>query len=280
MNLKAQGTIEYLVIVAIIIVISLIVVALVVNSAGSSALVSEKSSKLDNYSSADSFSLIESVSDINGNGLIVMENKTTDAVTLLSISSTSGTLSNSYSEMVVGLDKKTVSVSNLNDVCSCVGQSGGIIDCSLLVKYMTADGILKTDTIATKVSCLTIANPTNPAFVVGLGSGTLTDPWVINSCKELQDMNLHLDGNYVLGGDINCYTDTHLGGALYHGGAGFSPIGNCGGDACGSGAVDNNFKGNFNGNNHKIYSLYIFRPTLYGVGLYWPGFKLFCHRGY
>ena len=80
----------------------------------------------------------------------------------------------------------------------------------------------------------------------------------LTTCLELQDMNLHLDGNYYLMNDVNCYADTRLGGALYNGGAGFSPIG-----------YSPYFTGTFNGNNHYISSLYMRYPGSGGnVGLF------------
>jgi len=70
----------------------------------------------------------------------------------------------------------------------------------------------------------------------------------ITNCLQLQDMNLDLDGAYVLMNDVNCYDDTHeAGGALYNSGAGFLSIGNGG----------NNFQGNFDGNGHKIIGLFM-----------------------
>lgn len=36
------------------------------------------------------------------------------------------------------------------------------------------------------------------------GSGTLSNPYIITNCQELQSINLRLDANYALGNDINC----------------------------------------------------------------------------
>lgn len=84
------------------------------------------------------------------------------------------------------------------------------------------------------------------------GTGTLGDPWVITTCLELQDMNLKINGgNYALGKDIDCYTETHAGGALWNGGAGFFPIG----------TDTNNFIGTLDGRNFVISNLYINKNT-------------------
>jgi hypothetical protein len=88
--------------------------------------------------------------------------------------------------------------------------------------------------------------------------GTLEHPWIINDCLELQDMNQHLDGNYILGNDIDCYNVTREGGALYNGGLGFSPIG----------SYSYPFMGNLNGNEKIIEGILINRSSSYGVGLF------------
>jgi hypothetical protein len=63
-------------------------------------------------------------------------------------------------------------------------------------------------------------------------------------------MNQHLDGNYILGNNIDCSATSG-----WNGGLGFQPIGS-----------DPPFTGSFNGNNHKITGLYIDR--VYYVGLF------------
>jgi len=80
----------------------------------------------------------------------------------------------------------------------------------------------------------------------------------ISYCQDLLDTNLDLNGNYVLMNDINCYNDTHNGGALYNAGLGFTPIGSSG----------STFSGTFDGNNKLIAGLYINRPATNYIGLF------------
>jgi len=87
----------------------------------------------------------------------------------------------------------------------------------------------------------------------------------ISYCQELQNMNTHMSSNFVLVSDVNCYNDTHVGGALYNGGLGFDPIGYCSLVNCSTRVP---FTGNFDGNNYTIYGLYINRPSASGVGLF------------
>jgi len=81
----------------------------------------------------------------------------------------------------------------------------------------------------------------------------------ITNCLQLQDMNLDLDGAYVLMNDVNCYDDTQVsGGYLYNGGSGFLPVGD----------VTNKFTGTLDGNYHTINELYINRTSTEYIGLF------------
>ena len=83
----------------------------------------------------------------------------------------------------------------------------------------------------------------------------------ISTCQQLQRIGLDsdkpLNGNYVLINDIDC-----------SGVANFIPIGNCGGDySCGN-SGDKPFTGTFNGNKHKISSVYYRSSTRVEVGFF------------
>jgi hypothetical protein len=87
----------------------------------------------------------------------------------------------------------------------------------------------------------------------GAGSGAETDPYVITTVEQLQEMNDDVDAYYVLGIDIDA-----SGTQSWNGGAGFVPIGSAG----------DMFAGVFDGRLHVITGLYIDRPDDYGVGLF------------
>jgi hypothetical protein len=86
----------------------------------------------------------------------------------------------------------------------------------------------------------------------GGGVGTLSEPYEIYNCYQLQDMNNYLDSNFVLSQDINCYNTI-----TWNSDTGFSPIGNS----------TTRFSGSFNGNNKIISNLFINRTTD-NVGLF------------
>ncbi len=260
MNNKAQGTVEYLVIIAVVVVISLVVVGLVINvSSSPTQQIKDSSSKL-NTSTSGGISVIESVLDPQGDSLIKLGNNSSDAITLTRISV--GGVNNDFSEQLVGRDSKTFSLSNLSSGCTCAsGQKS--VSCEYVINY-TQNGIAKTDRLTKTIECVADSVPVAPSSVVGLGSGTSADPWIINSCIELQDMNKNLDGNYALGADINCL-DTRN----WNNGAGFNPVGTCGSsNECGNNNYIYSYRGNFDGKNYRILNLFINRPSVDDIGLF------------
>ena len=266
---RAQGTIEYLVIIAVVVVISLVVVGLFVNMTDSpSQEIIDSSDKLGT-SSSGGISVVEAVLDVEGDSLIRLNNNSSDAITLTKI--TVGGVDNNFSEQLGGLDSKVFSLSSLNSSCPCVsGQKS--VKCELKIIYTTQTGIIQTEYRTINAQCVNDSTPVNPDNVIDpvvsvVELGTLANPWIINTCQELQDMNLHLDGNYVLGNDVNCYNDTHVGGTLYNEGNGFNPIGYCDGSFGCDIFGDVPFTGNFNGNNKIISNLMINRSAD-GVGLF------------
>ena len=245
-NSIAQGTIEYLIIVAVVVVISLIVVALVIGvSSSPSQQISSSSEKLGGVVSGG-ISIVEAVSDLDGDSLIRLSNNSSEGITLKKISV--GGNSNDYDNYISGVDSAPVSLTGLASSCPCEsGQKS--VKCEFVFEYDTLSGLRKIERRTINVQC-TNSNETPTPRDSGrvfepIVFGTLKHPWVINNCVELQDMNQHLDGNYILGKDINCYTDTHEGGELYNDGKGFSPIGN-------NSAM---FVGSLNGNNYSIIGL-------------------------
>jgi hypothetical protein len=87
----------------------------------------------------------------------------------------------------------------------------------------------------------------------GSGSGTDSDPYMITTVEQLQEMEDDLDASYVLGNDIDASAT-----ASWNSGAGFVPVGN----------ATNPFTGKFDGRMFTITGLYINRPTTDLVGLF------------
>jgi len=158
----AQGTVEYLVILAVVVVISLVVVGIFTNMfSSSSQQVVNSSSKLGT-SSGGGISIVEAVLDSAGDSLIKLNNTSSDPITLTKISV--GGVDNDFSEQVVGLDSKTFSLSNLTSGCTCAsGQKS--VSCEYIITY-TQNGIAKTDRINKTIECVTDSVPVNVNVVV------------------------------------------------------------------------------------------------------------------
>ncbi|MHA1288071.1 MAG: hypothetical protein ACTSPB_11775, partial [Candidatus Thorarchaeota archaeon] len=74
------------------------------------------------------------------------------------------------------------------------------------------------------------------------GSGTSSDPFLISTIRDLQDVGTELDSDFLLINNIDC-TPT----SLWNNGDGFLPIGNS----------SNPFNGSINGNGYSIRNLHI-----------------------
>ena len=85
------------------------------------------------------------------------------------------------------------------------------------------------------------------------GTGTVSDPYLITNCNELQDMNLNLTASYKLANDIDCSSSVS-----WNSGSGFDPIGD----------YSQPFEGIFEGNSKFIHNLHINRPSENYVGLF------------
>jgi len=95
-----------------------------------------------------------------------------------------------------------------------------------------------------------------------LGDGSVKNPYQITSWIQLNNTRNNLTASYILMNDLDKssanYSD--YAGPSANGGLGWEPIGN---NTAGS-----RFTGNFNGNNHIIYGLYINRSDYNEIGLF------------
>ena len=343
---RAQATIEYLVVVAVVIIIGLVVVGLVSNFDQTTRTI-KTSDTIQSMSQA--ISIVDSATDMDGNAIVGFQNNTGEVITITKIN-------------LSGEDKnydKTLSIGErgfflLDNLTFCVCLPGETTKrCSLTITYITASGLLKTQTLTQQITCssgngdnngiippitdpypveLDVLSPTvvllspinndinknstirfdfnatDNAIVTSctlklnnvdvntkiypsvtdyitynfsiLEDGlydwnisctdgtntTTTSPRILNLdlndyelsyCLELQDMNQHLDGNYILMNDINCYETR-----TWDNGKGFLPIGDYN--------YNNQtfFTGYFNGNAHTISGLYINRTDMIAVGMF------------
>ncbi len=249
---SGQGTIEYLVIIAVVIVLALVVVGLLTGIFGDSA--NQVMGNIDGLTPNTGGIVIEdSVVDTQGDALVSLQNNTGDTITITRISS--GTNTNSFDNDIPSTDSRVFSLTDLNTSCPCsAGETTK--KCIFTIEYVTAFGLTKSASIQITTQCVVDSTPTNPGPVVGLGDGTLANPWMINTCSELQNMSAHLDGNYALGGDIDCTATSS-----WNSGEGFIPVGI-------SDDWTDSFHGSLAGNGHKISGLKINRPSSNTVGLF------------
>jgi len=89
------------------------------------------------------------------------------------------------------------------------------------------------------------------------GSGTASDPWVIETPAQFNLIRYNLDAHFVLGNEIDL-GGSNPDGPFYNGGAGWEPIG----------SPANPFTGDLDGNEAEIVNLYINRPNSDYVGLF------------
>ena len=220
---KAQGTIEYLVILAVVVVISLVVVGLFITVFSSpSQQITDSSSQIGNVATGG-ISIVEAVIDYDGDSLIRISNNSSDAITLTKI--TICGVDNNFSEQLVGLDSKVFSLSTLNSGCSCVsGQKN--VKSEIKIISTTANGNPQIDYKTINAQCVTKSNPGNPITVVNplvsitncFDSGV--SPIPICTLTDLNRIREDLTASYILMNDIDA-SET----STWNSGAGWEPVG-------------------------------------------------------
>lgn len=126
---KAQGTIEYLVIIAIVIVIALVVVGLLLQLMGQGTGVSETSAKAT-WKSAEPWAITDWTKSTTGPVTVVLKNNSSDVLNLVDVNLTSATA-----------DKNTDGLSNRAFLNIAPGASinvainGMVVACTAGTKY-------------------------------------------------------------------------------------------------------------------------------------------------
>ena len=115
-NYYAQGTIEYLVIIAIVVIIALVVVGLLTGFLSSGDSVNLTSSDIKNKVGVNGISLVESVASLDSNGLFVLKNIGSETITVNKI--VVNDIDHNYSEQIVFGEQESFM---LQDINSCDG---------------------------------------------------------------------------------------------------------------------------------------------------------------
>jgi len=138
----AQGTIEYLVIIAIVIVIALVVVGLLTGFIGSGSSVASDTGKIAVMTA--SIGITESMVSNDGNFAIKLVNNTGDVIIISNVSI--GDSNIYFSESLAQSGSKYFKVET-NNVC----EEGKIVQEDVVITYVTRHGITKTERYPSKV---------------------------------------------------------------------------------------------------------------------------------
>ena len=141
-NDNAQGTVEYLIIIAVVVVLSLIVVGIVITQVDNSQQVSASSGKLGLWT--NSVSVTETAVSSDGNFFVKLLNNTGDFITVSNVSV--GDVNVYFSESLAQGSSRGFVVES-NDVCSL----GSNVTSNLVVSYVTKDGLSKTEKYPVKI---------------------------------------------------------------------------------------------------------------------------------
>jgi hypothetical protein len=135
-KVSGQGTLEYLVIIAIVIVIALVVVGLLIGFFSPVSGVGDNFSQLKNWS--NSLALTETSVTPDGNYLVRLVNNSSDPITISNVN-IGGEDANYSEDLFMGSGQNFVVSSS--DICS----EGGKLANSIVITYVTKLGLVKTE---------------------------------------------------------------------------------------------------------------------------------------
>ena len=135
-KVKAQGTIEYLVILAVIVIVSLIVVSLLVNSTSGAEGISSGTSKIGGWT--NTISVTESAISPDGNYLVRLANNTGEPVTIKTVKI--GDQDVNYSEDLFQGNQQNFKITS--DMVCELGQT---VVGELVVTYVSQNGLEHTE---------------------------------------------------------------------------------------------------------------------------------------
>ncbi|MFA6065534.1 MAG: hypothetical protein WCW44_06130 [archaeon] len=235
---RAQGTIEYLVILAVIVVLSLVVVSLMTTIFVSPAeQITSTTNKLGSMNG--SISIVDATTDSSGEGVVTFSNRSGEnlVITKINIDGTD----NTYSSSLPSGNERNFSIASL------VGCDGSKKSYSVIIYYTAESGLTKQLNLGQiQINCSEDSTPSKPpeehTNCIPSGKGTLAKPKIICDCNGLQNINNHTDWNYALGQDINCY-ETRNWNETIDGNFGFRPI--------------SDFSGSLDGKGKKIDYLFV-----------------------
>ncbi len=157
----AQGTIEYLVIVAVVIIIALLVTTLVINQGDNAQRINTSTNKVTNLVGQGGISIIDSVTSSNGEAIISLKNVSGKNLKISSITPVDeegeeGTESACKKSFLLN-DDVTCFLDNVDDICPC--EENETVTCKYKINF--EDGtdpktITITNTCTSEISYYTI----------------------------------------------------------------------------------------------------------------------------
>jgi hypothetical protein len=257
---RAQGTIEYLLIVGVVIVVSLFVVGILTDFLSQGSQLNPGSSKL--YWQSQELAVIDSAQDGNGKLLLVLMNNSVENIVINSIVAngviydTGGVEISSQSKKPIYLNKPNTNLANSNaaeitfNYTSSLGLEKNLVGEIPLVTTITP--------VITPSSTTEVLVKEN-CFDWNSSAGFIHP---ICTCEDLDTIDYNsttLTWNYSLQNNLN-FTNCD---SSYTTGEGWRPIGD---NSTASTAT--RFGGTFRGNGFIIKNLYINRPDSNYVGLF------------
>ena len=269
---KAQGTIEYLVIIAVVIVISLIVVGLVISSTDSSTDIAKSSQKLG--AQLQNISIMDVLLKPDGNYALDLQSNLIENVLITRIA-----FDEDYEDFIgdnfLALGSRKLFIVNIEGLRRpdrCV--AGSLVTKDIVITYTSSEGLSKTqrleglkipcqvfevNTGAIALSecpsgqyksgneCITCTNAIEGMFASG--SGSESDPYFICSWEQLNNVRNKLDKSFKLIANLDSTSANYadFAGASANANEGWEPIG------------DNStpFIGEFDGQEYTINNLTI-----------------------
>jgi hypothetical protein len=174
-NNKAQGTIEYLVIISVIVVIALALVTFLLAQGDTAQEISKSSDKASNVIGKGGISVTGSVTSSSGDTVISLKNNSGETLTITNLSATNEQGKESsldYNEDVLPGYEIPLILVDTNLACPCI--DGKPTTCKIKITFVGSSGLVKTETLTIKSdSCVQTINYFTLNYTAGTGGSII-----------------------------------------------------------------------------------------------------------
>ncbi|MFA5125982.1 MAG: hypothetical protein WC462_03185 [archaeon] len=202
LNFKAQGTIEYLIILSVIIVIALIITVLFSSSFG--FLFTNVNTTGPRISSSSGVIGIDgTVIDYQGNGLVGLGNNSNEDLIITRIR-VNGVDTNYIDTVMLPGSEKIFSISNVSSGCSCEGFIGRQKSCEVIIYAKSESGVPRQFPVTVSVDCVQevtsvnfneVVLPESDPFLWAYQASLTFNVIDFNSSAHLIDVNMDCNVN-------------------------------------------------------------------------------------